>query len=312
MNFLALIVGLTLERLLTQLFRLRAFHWLDPIFDSAFKNLRIAQPNVAILAAILLVAIVVIPVGLIEYSLQGRLVYIPQFLFAVIVLVFCLGPRDLAETVADFGTAAENKDSAKINDLCAELLERDPEPGEEIEVDEAIYAQANNRIFGVVFWFVLLGPTGAWLFRVLDLMQRRAVRFNHSIVNNNSLDQESATSPDGQGKATESWSRVVAAAILLHRVFAWVPGRLLALGFFLGGNFNKALGAWGDHVPHESTLFPGPTDQLLGAVGSAAAEYDGTEDRVDRANIALSQVERTLWFIWCPILALMTLYDFLS
>ena len=30
-------------------------------------------------------------------------------------------------------------------------------------------------MFGVILWFMLLGPTGAWLFRVTDLMRRRAV-----------------------------------------------------------------------------------------------------------------------------------------
>ena len=38
-------------------------------------------------------------------------------------------------------------------------------------MERAIYVQANNRIFGVVFWFLVLGPTGAWAFRVLDLLQ---------------------------------------------------------------------------------------------------------------------------------------------
>ena len=27
-------------------------------------------------------------------------------------------------------------------------------------IERAIYVQANNRIFGVVFWFLLLGPAG--------------------------------------------------------------------------------------------------------------------------------------------------------
>ena len=35
MNFLALFMGLAVERLLTQLFHLRKFHWLDPLFDLA-------------------------------------------------------------------------------------------------------------------------------------------------------------------------------------------------------------------------------------------------------------------------------------
>ena len=35
MNFLALLLGLALERVLTHLFHLREFRWLDPLFDCA-------------------------------------------------------------------------------------------------------------------------------------------------------------------------------------------------------------------------------------------------------------------------------------
>jgi AmpE protein len=299
MNFLALICGLGLERLLTHLFHLRAFHWLDPVFDGAFRNIRISQPNVAIAAAILLVAIVVIPVGLVELSLQGRLMHIPQFVFAVVVLLFCLGPRDLAETVSDYCSASEANDGPRARKIAAELVERDVAAGEDADIELAIYAQANNRIFAVVFWFILLGPTGAWMFRVMDLMQRRAAHYAQSTGSAADADRD-------------SWPRVAAAAVLVHRIFAWVPGHLLALGYVLAGSYDGAAGAWRSLEKQESTLFPGPTDQLLGAVGSGAAVTDPEADESERAHSAMGQVERTLWFIWCPILALMTLYDLLS
>ena len=293
MNFLALVLGLGLERLLTHLFHFRAFHWLDPLFDSAFIRLKVTQPNGAIATTIVIVALIVAPVGLLEAALQGRFMHIPQFLFAVFVLLFCLGPRDLGETVADFCSAAEQSDSEKERRSAAALLERDIDSAELADPEEAIYAQANNRIFSVVFWFVILGPTGAWLFRVLDLMQRRAVHFSQ------------------HSPAAENESRVIAAAVLLYRVMAWVPGRLLALGYVLAGSFDGASSARQELEITESTLFPGPTDQLLGAIGCGAAESDPRNDRIERARSALGLVERTL-YIWCFILALMTLYDLLS
>ena len=45
-------------------------------------------------------------------------------------------------------------------------------------VEAAVCVQANNRLFAVVFWFVVLGPLGplaAWAYRVTDLVRRRAV-----------------------------------------------------------------------------------------------------------------------------------------
>ncbi len=178
MNFLALMVGLGLERALTQLFHLREFRWLDPLFDWVLRHQRVTQPNLAILAAAGLALLLVVPVGIVEAGLHERFARVPQFLFSVGVLLFCLGPRDLGEQINDYCKAIESGDEDEIKGIAGELLEQaqtvvQPAP----DIEQAIYAQANNRVFGVVFWFVLLGPTGAWLFRVLDLMQRRAVYF---------------------------------------------------------------------------------------------------------------------------------------
>ena len=295
MNFLALFLGLGLERLLTHLFHLREFHWLDPVFDWALRNQRISQPNLAVAAAALTVMAVVVPVGLVEWGLQDRLAQLPQYVFAVFVLLFCLGPRDLGEEVNDYCKAIEEADQAEIEAIATELLECSPEPGQgPPDVEKAVYAQANNRIFGVVFWFVMLGPTGAWLFRVLDLMQRRAVNYACQ-----DLGVESA----------RDWPQLVQAILLLHRLFAWIPARLLAVGYMLAGSYDGALAAWKQLRTVSSGLFPGPNDQLLGAVGTGAVPEIATGDVVERARIARDLVSRTLWMIWCPVLALLTLYD---
>jgi AmpE protein len=295
MNFLALFLGLGIERLLTHLFHLREFHWLDPVFDWVLRNQRISQPNLAVAAAALTAMVVVIPVGIVEWGLQDQLAQLPQYVFAVVVLLFCLGPRDLGEEVNDYCKAIEDGDEEEIHEIATELLECQPEPGQAPpDVEEAVYAQANNRIFGVVFWFVLLGPTGAWLFRVLDLMQRRAVHF---------ACQGPAIEDEGE------WSQVVQAILLLHRLLAWLPSRLLTIGYMLAGSYDGAQAAWKNLRTVSSVMFPGPTDQLLGVVGRGAAPVAAEGDVVTRARVARDLVSRTLWMIWCPVLAILTLYD---
>ena len=225
----------------------------------------------------------------------GSASQLPQYVFAVVVLLFCLGPRDLGEEVNDYCKAIEEGDQVEIEAIARELLECEPEPGQgPPDVEKAVYAQANNRVFGVVFWFVMLGPTGAWLFRVLDLMQRRAVNYACQ-----DLGVESA----------RDWPQLVHAILLLHRLFAWIPSRLLAVGYMLAGSYDGAVAAWKKLRTVSSVLFPGPTDQLLGAVGTGAAPVIAAGDIVERARIARDLVSRTLWMIWCPVLALLTLYD---
>jgi len=53
MNFLALLLGLGLERVLTRLLHLREFRWLDPLFDRVFRGLGPAGPSQAQLTLLL-------------------------------------------------------------------------------------------------------------------------------------------------------------------------------------------------------------------------------------------------------------------
>ena len=72
--------------------------------------------------------------------------------------------------------------------------------------------QANNRLFAVIFWFVLIGPLGAWAYRVTDLIRRRAVF-------NTSRDQEYSN------------PAVLNASVMIHGWLAWIPARLTAIGY---------------------------------------------------------------------------------
>lgn len=293
MNFLALMLGLSVEKLLTNLFHLREFHWLDRLFDAVFRRVENAGRNRSLLMVAALVLLLVVPVAAVEVMLAERLAYIPAFAFAVIVLLFCLGPRDLVEEVDAYRQAVAAGDREEVALLATELLECRPgadEPPPDIEC--AIYAQANNRIFGVVFWFILLGATGAWLFRVLDLIRRRAIR-RTGIV-------DICDAPV-----------YLQAVLQLHGLLAWIPARLLMFGYTLAGSYDGAMQAWRRYRPAATRVFPRDDDQLLGAVGQGAAPVRGGGDPDARARVAVDLVKRTLWMIWCPALALMTVSDWI-
>jgi len=293
MIFLALIVGLAVERLLTHLFHLREFHWLNPLFDHVYKWLDRMGRAGSIIVTVILVLLLTAPVLAVELALADRLVYVPGFAFAVIILLFCLGPRDLVEEVDDYRDAVEADNRAEIADLASQLLERLPENEETLDIEGAVYVQANNRIFGVVFWFILLGATGAWLFRVLDLLRRRAIHRNGIVT----LDAAPA---------------YLQAILQLHSLLAWLPARLLLVGYTLAGNYDTAMQAWRSYRTPADTVFPGDDDLLLDAVGRAAAPEREQGNIRARARIAVGLVNRTLWMIWCPALALLTLYDWIS
>ncbi len=302
MNFLALLLGLALERVLTHLFHLREFRWLDPLFDAHLRRLRSAGLRSrrwqALVLTVLLAALLVAPVALVAGTVRGELLQIPYFAFAVVVLLFSLGPRDLDDEVEDYGDALETGNEVDQQRVAEELLERPPpaSPAERnAAVESAIYVQANNRIFGVVFWFLVLGPAGAWGFRVLDLLRHRA---------------EAQAGEEGGLPA-------IAAVRAVHGLLAWIPARLLALGYVLAGNFEDAIESWRSPGAEVDLPLADGTTEIVARVGGAASGRgaldvgDAVEAR-DRIRAARALVLRTLWMIWCPVIAVLTLYDWVT
>lgn len=301
MNFVALLLGLGVERLLTHFFHLREFRWLDPLFDRILHMLGKSSRSTSLLGVIFFTALTIAPVALVSFMLAGRLFQIPYFVLAVIVLLFSLGPRDLKEEVADYCSAVDEGREEDIEKVARELMECDPpqDPAERAAlVERAVFIQANNRIFGVVFWFLILGPTGAWLFRVLDMMRRRlAFRYN---LREEQLENAS----------------VVWAVRCLHGIFAWVPARLLAAGYAFAGSFEDAIACWRKYHAGSSERFFQISNDIMACVGHGAVldtrEPEDEGKTLSPVERAMDLVSRTLWLIWCPIIAVLTLSDLLT
>lgn len=299
MNFLALLLGLAIERLLTSVFHLREFRWLDPAFDRLLREVRRRGPWLGGAVALAGALLLTVPVLLASLLLYDEFRQIPFFLFAVVVLLFSLGPRDLEQEADDYCAALERGDEEGLRRVAKELAEEDTpndSAARHAAVERAIYVQANNRMFGVIFWFLLLGPAGAWLFRVLDLLRRRA-RFQQSRP-------DAAAADDAEAPVR-----------VLHGLLAWMPARLLATGYTLAGNFEDAARGWRE-AREPGLGFVARSEELMARVGSAASGRapDTTEDPAEayeRLRGAMALVMRTLWLIWCPVIALLTLYDWL-
>ena len=301
MNFVALLLGLGVERLLTHLFHLREFRWLDSLFDAVSRWAENAPMWRCVVAVVALTVLAVFPVALISGVLAGTLFQIPYFVLAVVVLLFSLGPRDLKIEVDDYCAAVIEDRHDDVQRVSRELMESDPPSDQESHISackRAVFVQANNRVFAVVFWFLLLGPTGAWLFRVLDLMRRRlAYQYSRS-------DSELAGS---------AYVRVVRS---LHGIFAWLPARLLMIGYALAGSYEGAVSAWRAYQPDPARKFYEITNDVLDHVGNGASGEPVPADDVAPAATwirdAMGLAHRTLWLIWCPAIAVLTLTDWLT
>jgi membrane protein required for beta-lactamase induction len=156
-------------------------------------------------------------------------------------------------------------------------------------VEDAIFVQSNNRIFGVMFWFVVLGPVGAWIFRVSDLLRRRAV-FEHM----------------RGGRASEA---TLVAIEAIYGLLKWIPARLAMLGYAMGGSFDDAMNAWRAALVTHGMAIDQRNDLLIARVGKAAMTGYLSEPANSSAAARNSMriVRRTV-FIWVSVIAVMTLF----
>jgi len=300
MTLLALLIGLVVERLATQLFHLRRLRWLDRLIDLGFRQIDRFSNWPALIPIILLALLLILPVFLVLFSLQGALYGVANLVLAIVVLFFSLGPKDIGEDVDEYCRAIEADDEERILNTSKALIETDilTDPLQRIhKVEESVCVQANNRLFAVIFWFVLFGPygpLGAWAYRVTDLIRRRAV-FNAS------------------RDAANANADVLRASVMLHGWLAWIPARLTAIGYAMAGSFEGALSAW--RTPEESKTLPSheQSESLLARVGVGAMSLqdikgESISDRGVRGARAANGLVFRLLFIWAAVIAAMTLY----
>ena len=156
---------------------------------------------------------------LLQLGLRGALFGLPSFLFALLALFYAWGPRDLdhdVEAVADAPDANARREAARRL-----FPERDTPSLDGGALVEAVFRCALWRWFGVLFWFLLLGPFGALLYRLAALSAQGEAR---------------QRLPDG----------AAAAARTLLAVLDWPVAQLMTLAMALVGNFDSVLSAWKD------------------------------------------------------------------
>jgi AmpE protein len=306
MHLIALLIGLTIERLATQLFHWRRMRWLDRIIDAGFRQAEQLGSWPAIIPVIILIVLLALPVFVIIYSLGDTLRGFTYLILSVVALFFSIGPKDIGEEVDEYCKALKAEDEEQIQ-IAAKAIIEDEVPADAREriarVEEAVCVQANNRLFTVVFWFVVLGafagsigPLAAWTYRVTDLVRRRAVF-------------SAACEEDSGG----GLARVRDAAAFVHGLMVWVPARLTALGYVTAGHADDAIAAFRAPMEDRDATISEHSEHLLARVGVAAlALQDNSDESINergiRGAMAANKLVFRLLLIWVVIIAALTLY----
>lgn len=290
MSLISILISLAIESYWDHIDRLRHYEWFETYTNWMMEKLE-GQPFYdSPVGVVLVIGPLVFAVWLVDAMLGGVLSLF-SILFGIAVLLFCLGPRTLSRDVHAYLEAVEAGDHETAKQHAIHVLGRpvDEQPKQLAEsVKEAILVHANDRLIAVMFWFALLGPVGAVMFRVATLLKEETVlvpdnKFTHSVHD-------------------------------LFWVMNWLPARLCIIGYALGGNFIDTVSYWRSL----KDFWTRDSSDLLVASGVGALRQDiridlnnGDEELfIHGVAHAISLIKRTV-IIFITLLALLTLAGWL-
>jgi len=187
-----------------------------------------------------------------QTALDKPLLGLAGLLFAIAALFYCWGPRDLDLDVEAIVSAT---DPVARREAAAKLAHVGVPPTlDASSLVEAVFRNAQRRWFGVLFWFLLLGPLGAVLYRLTALA--------------------------GEEDAADLPSSTRTGARSLMAVLDWPVAQLMTLALALVGDFDTVVGAWKDNGG-ASLQFDAP---FLAVAGRASVRIELADEAMDYAD----------------------------
>ena len=242
---------------------------------------------------------------LFQVALDAPLLGLVGLLFGVAVLFYAWGPRDLD---VDVEAIVEAPDAVARREAAARLWPEGATIAEDGRLPdgpalvEAVFRNALRRWFGVLFWFLLLGPVGAIGYRLVQ----------------QSAEGEASGALPGDNVAGARW---------LLALLDWPVAQLMTLAMALVGNFDSVLTAWKDNGGASFDL----ANRFLGASARASVRSELADEAMEyveegvapsgalvrqlgelpELRDAMSLVWRIL-LLWLAVLALFVIAGFVS
>ena len=290
MSLITILIALFLERFAGTLDDMRQFRWLGGYARWMRERLEAMGVSDGTVQFVITILPPLVLLALVALMVHGVVLGLLDIILGVFILLLCLGPRDINDQVDAYVEAGAMKDEERQKRHAQDLLGNEEVPEAPRErtraVVEAIFSEANERLFAVLFWFAVLGPLGALIYRLGGLLKAP------------SEDQPVA---------------FMAAAARLQALMDWIPARLFALGYGLVGSFDAAFAVLAKSLPGSWQNMGEENIRLLREAGAESLHLNQVRGDLDDPGELNALVERANGLImrtlvvFLAVLALMTL-----
>ncbi len=213
----------------------RNYGWLNQYFEYHQKWLGTTPFGKGILGLLMALLPPAIVIALLQWMMIYFMWNIAAFIFAAAILLYALG---VTPTITADHTPAKSSKMSTVEEAARH-------EGAAVVTHKStgsLLWQAQTSMFAVLFWFVLLGPAGAVLYRFSRLLSEHHY--------------------------PKDAPQIRDAAVVWISYLDWIPVRLLGLCFVLAGRFESTFKVWWNQI----TTAPKGNEAYLEACGHAALE----------------------------------------
>jgi AmpE protein len=168
---------------------------------------------------LLIIVPVLLVLGMLNILFVRRLFELFNLILAVIILFFSMDARDPKKQLGNYFTNLDNhdlKNAANIAfEFTGEAITTEIKPELTRSVTKAIFIKEFEKVFAVLFWFIVSGFYGASVYFLITLLHKVALKID---IN---------------------FSKIAKLATQIQNILDWIPARLLAFTFALAGHFTK-------------------------------------------------------------------------
>jgi len=237
-------------------------------------------------------------------------------LFAILVLYLSLGFRHESHYFTDIHLALRTGEIDRARALLSEWRGgRYDEVGSggiaRLTIEQALIG-AHRNVFGVVFWFLALGPCGAVMYRLARFLHDEWWNVGPVHGSDTALGAEAAPAHVACAVGAKQYGEFARHAFL---ILDWLPSRITAILFAIGGNFEDSVFCW----RAQAVLWPDRASAVLvtsgaGALGVRLGESDSDEGEAAEGpeigvgeKASVDDLQATVGLVWRALIVYLLL-----